>query len=84
MTSAKCKGEYGERIKSVLNEVNKAAGDGGPGVILFTDELQVRRLKRVNAPRVSFVGRSESRRVERKWGQLFQDSKSHARRNSER
>ena len=46
MASAKYKSVYGERIKSVLNEVNKAAGDGGPGVNLFIDELQVRRLER--------------------------------------
>ncbi|KAJ7786301.1 P-loop containing nucleoside triphosphate hydrolase protein [Mycena metata] len=34
-------GEYEERIKSVLNEVEKAAEDGGPGVILFIDELHL-------------------------------------------
>ncbi|KAJ8522578.1 hypothetical protein ONZ45_g877 [Pleurotus djamor] len=33
-------GEYEERIKSVLNEVEKAAEDG-PGVILFIDELHL-------------------------------------------
>jgi ATP-dependent Clp protease ATP-binding subunit ClpA len=39
MAGAKYKGEYEERIKSVLNEVEKAASDSGPGVILFIDEL---------------------------------------------
>ncbi|KAJ7244792.1 P-loop containing nucleoside triphosphate hydrolase protein [Mycena haematopus] len=34
-------GEYEERIKAVLNEVEKAAEDGGPGVILFVDELHL-------------------------------------------
>ncbi|KAJ6604644.1 P-loop containing nucleoside triphosphate hydrolase protein [Mycena vulgaris] len=34
-------GEYEERIKSVLNEVEKAADNGGPGVILFIDELHL-------------------------------------------
>jgi ATP-dependent Clp protease ATP-binding subunit ClpB len=37
---AKYKGEYEERIKSVLNEVEKAA-DEGVGVILFIDELHL-------------------------------------------
>ncbi|TFK30437.1 heat shock protein [Coprinopsis marcescibilis] len=41
MAGAKFKGEYEERIKSVLNEVEKAAEDGGPGVILFIDELHL-------------------------------------------
>ncbi|KAF9270213.1 P-loop containing nucleoside triphosphate hydrolase protein [Marasmius fiardii PR-910] len=41
MAGAKYKGEYEERIKSVLNEVEKAAEDGGPGVILFVDELHL-------------------------------------------
>ncbi|KAF8078626.1 P-loop containing nucleoside triphosphate hydrolase protein [Lyophyllum atratum] len=41
MAGAKYKGEYEERIKSVLNEVEKAADDGGPGVILFIDELHL-------------------------------------------
>ena len=41
MAGAKYKGEYEERIKSVLNEVEKAASDGGPGVILFVDELHL-------------------------------------------
>ena len=41
MAGAKYKGEYEERIKSVLNEVEKAASDGGPGVILFVDELRL-------------------------------------------
>ncbi|KAG6857559.1 hypothetical protein H0H87_000158 [Tephrocybe sp. NHM501043] len=40
MAGAKYKGEYEERIKSVLNEVEKAAEDG-PGVILFIDELHL-------------------------------------------
>ncbi|KAJ6509528.1 P-loop containing nucleoside triphosphate hydrolase protein [Mycena vitilis] len=41
MAGAKYKGEYEERIKAVLNEVEKAAEDGGPGVILFIDELHL-------------------------------------------
>ncbi|KAG5647985.1 hypothetical protein DXG03_007019 [Asterophora parasitica] len=41
MAGAKYKGEYEERIKSVLNEVEKAAENGGPGVILFIDELHL-------------------------------------------
>ncbi|KJA29123.1 hypothetical protein HYPSUDRAFT_73692 [Hypholoma sublateritium FD-334 SS-4] len=41
MAGAKYKGEYEERIKSVLNEVEKAAEDGGPGIILFIDELHL-------------------------------------------
>ncbi|KAI9462647.1 P-loop containing nucleoside triphosphate hydrolase protein [Russula earlei] len=41
MAGAKYKGEYEERIKCVLNEVEKAAADGGPGVILFIDELHL-------------------------------------------
>ncbi|KAI9444799.1 P-loop containing nucleoside triphosphate hydrolase protein [Lactarius indigo] len=41
MAGAKYKGEYEERIKSVLNEVEKAAEEGGPGVILFIDELHL-------------------------------------------
>ncbi|KAJ7225520.1 P-loop containing nucleoside triphosphate hydrolase protein [Mycena pura] len=41
MAGAKYKGEYEERIKSVLNEVEKAAEDGGPGVILFIDEMHL-------------------------------------------
>ncbi|CDO71582.1 hypothetical protein BN946_scf184911.g52 [Trametes cinnabarina] len=40
MAGAKYKGEYEERIKSVLNEVEKAAEDG-PGIILFIDELHL-------------------------------------------
>ncbi|KAF8898748.1 P-loop containing nucleoside triphosphate hydrolase protein [Infundibulicybe gibba] len=40
MAGAKYKGEYEERIKSVLNEVETAAKDG-PGVILFIDELHL-------------------------------------------
>jgi ATP-dependent Clp protease ATP-binding subunit ClpB len=41
MAGAKFKGEYEERIKAVLSEVEKAAEDGGPGVILFIDELHL-------------------------------------------
>ncbi|KAM6498108.1 P-loop containing nucleoside triphosphate hydrolase protein [Amanita muscaria] len=41
MAGAKYKGEYEERIKSVLNDVEKASEDGGPGVILFIDELHL-------------------------------------------
>ncbi|KAJ7492625.1 P-loop containing nucleoside triphosphate hydrolase protein [Mycena latifolia] len=41
MAGAKYKGEYEERIKSVLNEVEKATDNGGPGVILFIDELHL-------------------------------------------
>ncbi|KAH8835810.1 P-loop containing nucleoside triphosphate hydrolase protein [Flagelloscypha sp. PMI_526] len=41
MAGAKYKGEYEERIKAVLDEVEKAAKDGGPGVILFVDELHL-------------------------------------------
>ncbi|KAF8642257.1 hypothetical protein AX16_009532 [Volvariella volvacea WC 439] len=41
MAGAKYKGEYEERIKSVLNEIEKAADEGGPGVILFIDELHL-------------------------------------------
>jgi ATP-dependent Clp protease ATP-binding subunit ClpB len=41
MAGAKYKGEYEERIKAVLNEVEKAAEDGGPSVILFIDELHL-------------------------------------------
>ncbi|KAG5639244.1 hypothetical protein H0H81_005318 [Sphagnurus paluster] len=41
MAGAKYKGEYEERIKSVLNEVEKAAENGGHGVILFIDELHL-------------------------------------------
>ncbi|KAI0732411.1 P-loop containing nucleoside triphosphate hydrolase protein [Fomitopsis betulina] len=40
MAGAKYKGEYEERIKSVLNEVEKAA-DQGTGIILFIDELHL-------------------------------------------
>ncbi|KAI0961580.1 hypothetical protein AcV7_000647 [Taiwanofungus camphoratus] len=40
MAGAKYKGEYEERIKSVLNEVEKAS-DEGAGVILFIDELHL-------------------------------------------
>nr|QHW05433.1 heat shock protein 100 [Pleurotus ostreatus] len=41
MAGAKYKGEYEERIKAGLNEVEKASEDGGPGVILFVDELHL-------------------------------------------
>jgi ATP-dependent Clp protease ATP-binding subunit ClpB len=41
MAGAKYKGEYKERIKSVLNKVKKSAGDGGTGDILFIDELHL-------------------------------------------
>jgi ATP-dependent Clp protease ATP-binding subunit ClpB len=41
MAGAKYKGEYEERIKAVLNEVDKAAEDGRPGIILFIDELHL-------------------------------------------
>jgi ATP-dependent Clp protease ATP-binding subunit ClpA len=41
MAGAKFKGEYEERIKSVLTEVEKAAEDGSAGVILFIDELHL-------------------------------------------
>ncbi|KAL1683956.1 P-loop containing nucleoside triphosphate hydrolase protein [Schizophyllum commune] len=41
MAGAKYKGEYEERIKSVLDEVEKAAENGGQGVILFIDELHL-------------------------------------------
>lgn len=40
MAGAKYKGEYEERIKSVLHEVEKASDDGNP-VILFIDELHL-------------------------------------------
>ena len=41
MAGAKYKGEYEERIKAVLNEVEKATDQGGPGIILFIDELHL-------------------------------------------
>jgi ATP-dependent Clp protease ATP-binding subunit ClpA len=41
MAGAKYKGEYEERIKAVLNEIEKASEDGGLGVILFIDELHL-------------------------------------------
>ncbi|KAK1234932.1 hypothetical protein PQX77_001854 [Marasmius sp. AFHP31] len=41
MAGAKYKGKYKEHIKSVLNEAEKATEDGGPGVILFIDELHL-------------------------------------------
>ena len=40
MAGAKYKGEYEERIKAVLNEIEKSAEDG-VGVILFIDELHL-------------------------------------------
>ncbi|KAL4243467.1 ClpA/ClpB family protein [Abortiporus biennis] len=40
MAGAKYKGEYEERIKSVLNEIEKAAEEGH-GIILFIDELHL-------------------------------------------
>ncbi|KAI9430434.1 P-loop containing nucleoside triphosphate hydrolase protein [Russula earlei] len=39
MAGTKYKGKYKECIKCVLNEVEKAAADSGPSVILFIDEL---------------------------------------------
>jgi ATP-dependent Clp protease ATP-binding subunit ClpB len=41
MAGAKYKGEYEERITAVLSEVEKSAEEGGPGVILFIDELHL-------------------------------------------
>jgi ATP-dependent Clp protease ATP-binding subunit ClpA len=40
MAGAKYKGEYEERVKSVLNEIEKAS-ESGVGVILFIDELHL-------------------------------------------
>lgn len=40
MAGAKYKGEYEERVKSVLNEIEKASEEG-VGVILFIDELHL-------------------------------------------
>lgn len=40
MAGAKYRGEYEERIKSVLNEVEKASEEGA-GVILFIDEFHL-------------------------------------------
>jgi ATP-dependent Clp protease ATP-binding subunit ClpB len=40
MAGAKYKGEYEERIKAVLNEIEKSAEDG-VGIILFIDELHL-------------------------------------------
>ena len=41
MSGAGYKGKYEERVKSVLNEAEKAAQDGSPGAILFIDELRL-------------------------------------------
>ncbi|EIM83507.1 uncharacterized protein STEHIDRAFT_101770 [Stereum hirsutum FP-91666 SS1] len=41
MAGAKYKGEYEERVKAVLNEVEKSSEEDGPGVILFIDELHL-------------------------------------------
>ena len=41
MAVAKYRGQYEERVKSVLNEVEKAAEDGRPDVILFIDEMHL-------------------------------------------
>nr|GAT44184.1 predicted protein [Mycena chlorophos] len=41
MAGAKYKGEYEERVKAVLNEVEQAGKDGGPGVLLFIDEMHL-------------------------------------------
>ena len=41
MAVAKYRGEYEERVKSVLNEVENAAEDGRPDVILFIDEMHL-------------------------------------------
>ena len=38
---AKYRGEYEERVKSHLNEVEKAAEDGRPDVMLFIDEMHL-------------------------------------------
>lgn len=40
MAGAKYKGEYEERVKAVLNEVEKSA-EKGVGVILFIDEMHL-------------------------------------------
>jgi ATP-dependent Clp protease ATP-binding subunit ClpA len=40
MAGAKYKGEYEERVKSVLNEIEKNA-EQGTGIILFIDELHL-------------------------------------------
>lgn len=40
MAGAKYKGEYEERVKAVLSEVEKA-GDEGTQVILFIDEIHL-------------------------------------------
>ncbi len=40
MAGAKYKGEYEERIKGVLNEIEKA-GDEGTQIILFIDEMHL-------------------------------------------
>lgn len=40
MAGAKYKGEYEERVKSVLNEIEKNA-EQGVGIILFIDEMHL-------------------------------------------
>lgn len=40
MAGAKYKGEYEERVKGVMNDVEKAA-EQGDGIILFIDELHL-------------------------------------------
>ncbi|KAI9451704.1 P-loop containing nucleoside triphosphate hydrolase protein [Russula earlei] len=41
IAGAKYKGKYEERIKCILNKVEKAAADGSPSVILFINELHL-------------------------------------------
>lgn len=41
MAGAKYRGEYEERIKAVLNEVEKSAEESGVGIILFIDEMHL-------------------------------------------
>lgn len=40
MAGAKYKGEYEERVKSVLNEIEKSAEEG-TGIVLFIDEMHL-------------------------------------------